>query len=208
MNTLQQEIKDFHENIKPTLEKVLEQYGKRTAPQIYNNIIRPCKKLIQKCSFKSVSDTSNLCSLAYWLYICEYKELALEICEHTHGINFEFENLDSGILNIYGLEIRIARELLGENRKNIIWSDLLDYYFSKRVKKEVCYPQILREEELTTCSDRFLSTELLNSTKSLQALYNMIGKGETGLYNELNRNWDKIEKTILEYIHYFQSTLV
>lgn len=36
----------------------------------------------------------------------------------------------------------------------------------------------------------------------------MIGKGETGLYNELNKNWDKIEKTILEYIYYFQSTLV
>jgi len=29
----------------------------------------------------------------------------------------------------------------------------------------------------------------------------MIGKGETGLYAELNENWAKIEETIIEYIN-------
>lgn len=53
-------------------------------------IIKRCKQLIQKCSFKSLSDTSCLCSLAYWLYIYGDKELALEIREHTHGVDFEF----------------------------------------------------------------------------------------------------------------------
>lgn len=184
MNQLQQEIKDFHEKLKPFLEKVLEQYNRKTTQKIYTTIIKPCKKLIQKCSFKSIPDTSCLCSLTYWLYIYGDKELALKICEIIHGVDFSFEFgcWNSGIQNIYGLEIRIARELLGENRRNNIPPDLLEYYFSKRVKKELRYPQILREEKIAACSSRFLNTELL------LAIYNMIGLGETGLYTELNEN--------------------
>ena len=176
MNKLQQEIKSFHNKLKPILEKILEQYNKKSTQKTYNAITKPCKKLIQKCSYKSISDTNCLCSLAYWLYIYGDKELALEICEITHGVEFSFEfgGWNSGIQNIYGLEIRIARELLGENRRNNIPSHLLEYCSSKRVKKELSYPQILRED--------------------------IIGLGETGLYTELNKNWEKIEETINIYI--------
>lgn len=71
----------------------------------------------QKCSYKSTSDTDCLCSLAYWLYIYGDKELALKICEIAHGVEFSFEFRDwnSGIQNIYGLEIRIARD-----RKSVV----------------------------------------------------------------------------------------
>lgn len=196
MNKLQQDIKNFHENIKPTLEKVLKQYDRKTDQKIYNKIIKPCKKLIQKCSFKSVSDTSSLCSLAYWLYIYNHKELELELCESIHGVDFEIEYWTTGILNIYGLEIRIAREFLGENRKDNIPSAWLSYYFSKKVKKELRYPQILREKEITACSD--LDGELF------YALCNMIGKGETELYTDLNKNWDRIEETITDYLNYLR----
>lgn len=201
MNKLQQEIKSFHENIKPTLEKVLEQYEQRTPQNIYNNIIKPCKRLIQKCSFKSVSDIMRLCSLVYWLYIYDHKELALEICEYTHGVDFEIEYqmMCIGYPDIYGLEIRLARELLGENRKGNIPSKLLDYYLLKRVKKHIRFPQILGEEEITASRSPFPNIELLH------ALYNMIGKGETGLYIDLNKNWDKIENTIIEYINYLKN---
>jgi len=208
MSKLQQEIVFFHESLEPILEKVLEQYNKelstnyfspvpkKNTQKVYNTIIKPCKKLLQKCSYKSISDTDCLCSLAYWLYIYGDKELALEICEITHGVEFSFEyrGWNSGIQNIYGLEIRIARELLGENRRNKIPPNLLEYCFSKRVKKELNYPQILREDKIADCSSRFLDTELLF------ALYNMIGLGETGLYTELNKNWEKIEETINIYI--------
>lgn len=154
MNKSQQKIKDFHEMLKPILEKVLEQYHKENTQEIYNTIIKPCKKLIQKCSYKSTSDTDCLCSLAYWLYIYDDKELALEICEISHKADFsyEFKCWNSGIQNIYGLEIRIARELLGENRRNDIPPDLLKYCFSKRVKKELGYPQILREDKIINSS--------------------------------------------------------
>ncbi len=196
MNKLQQEIKCFHDKLKPILEKVLEQYNKKNTQKIYNTIIKPCRKLIQKCSYKSILDTSCLCTLAYWLYIYKDKKLALEICEIAHEVEFSFEfgSWNSGIQNIYGLEIRIARELLGEDRRDNIPSDLLEYYFSKKVKKELRYPQILREDKIADCSSSFLNTELL------LALYNMIGLGETGFYTELNENWEKIEETINIYI--------
>ena len=196
MNQLQQEIKCFHDKLKPILEKVLEQYNKKNTQKTYHTIIKPCKKLLQKCSYKSILDMGRLCSLAYWLYIYGDKALALEICELTHEVefSFEFSGWNSGIQNIYGLEIRIARELLGENRRNNIPPGLLEYCFSKTVKKELSYPRILREERIADCSSRFLNTELL------LALYNMIGLGETGLYTELNENWEKIEETISLYI--------
>ena len=196
MNKLQQEIKLFHDKLEPILEKVLEQYHKKNTEKIYNTIMKPCKKLIQKCSYKSISDTSCLCSLAYWLYIYGDKELALEICEIAHEVEFSFEFMDwnSGIQNIYGLEIRISRELLGENRRNHIPLDVLEYCFSKKVKKALRYPQVLREDQIADCSSRFLDMELL------LALYNMIGLGETGLFTEINRNWEKIEEAINIYI--------
>lgn len=196
MNKIQQEIKLFHDKLEPILEKVLEQYHKKNTEKIYNTITKPCKKLIQKCSYKSISDTSCLCSLAYWLYIYGDKELALEICEIAHEVEFSFEfiNWNSGIQNIYGLEIRIARELLGENRRNHIPLDVLEYCFSKKVKKALRYPQVLREDQIADCSSRFLDMELL------LALYNMIGLGETGLFTEINSNWEKIEEAINIYI--------
>lgn len=200
MNQLQQEMKNFHENLRPVLEKILEQYGRKVSPDIYHTIIKPCKQLIQKCSFKSLSDTSSLCSLAYWLYICDYKKLALEICELTHGVDFVFEDgHNRGYPEIYGLEVRIARELLGENRRDHIPPDLLGFYFSKRVKKQLRFPQILRKEEIAACNDdQGLEIRLLG------ALYDMIGKGETGLYSELNENWGEIEETIIFYIDYLK----
>ena len=124
----------------------------------------------------------------------------LEICEIIHEVEFSFEFMgwNSGIQNIYGLEIRIARELLGENRRNNIPLNLLEYCFSKKVKKELRYPQVLREDKIADCSSRFLNTELL------LALYNMIGLGETGLFTEINRNWEKIEEIINIYIDYLR----
>lgn len=198
MNKIQQEIKLFHDKLEPILEKILEQNNKKNTKRTYNTITKPCKKLIQKCSYKSISDTSSLCSLAYWLYIYGDKKSALEICEITHEVEFSFEFMgwNSGIQNIFGLEIRIARELLGENRRNNIPLNLLEYCFSKKVKKELRYPQVLREDKIADCSSRFLNTELL------LALYNMIGFGETGLFTEINRNWEKIEEAINFYIDY------
>lgn len=121
----------------------------------------------------------------------------MEICEASHGVDFDLENLTHGILNIYGLEIRIARELLNENRRNNIPSNLTDYYFKKSLKKELKYPQVLRTQQIAD-SGRFSDIELFH------ALCNMIGKGETGLYTELNQNWEQLEQAIITYMDYLR----
>lgn len=194
--TLQQEIKLFHEKLNPTLMKVLEQYDNNASSKIYYTIIKPCKKLIQKCSFKSLMDVSSLCSFTYWLYIYGNKELALEICEHSHNVDFAYEYPWFGYPEICGLEIRIVRELFGKNIRAYIPANLTEYYFSKNVIKELKYPQVLREDKINTRNEQILILELQ------YALYNMIGKGETGFYPELNKNWEKIEEAICMYIDY------
>ena len=198
MNDLQQQIKEFHEKIMPVLEKVLEEYEKNPTPKMYDTVVKPCKQLIQKCSFKSVSDMRRLSALAYWLYILGYKIIALEICKLALNADFSLEYEVDCFADMYGLEIRIARELFGENRKRTIPSNLLDYYFSKQVKRELAFPKILREDKIFDGNSRFMETELL------YALYDMIGKGETGLYEHLYEHRDIIEKSIVDYINYLK----
>ena len=56
-----------------------------------------------------------------------------------------------------------------------------------------------------SCRNVHLShNEGLLRVELIYALYDMIGKGETGLYTELNRNWTKIEETICMYIDYLK----
>ena len=191
-----QQIRLFHDRVTPPLEEILERYRAKQTPKTYQTVISPCRRLIQKCSCKSVLDTSRLSALAYWLYIYGDKALALRLCEAAHGVElpFEFSGWNGGIHTLFGLEVRIARELLGEDRRKEIPPQLLEHCFSKRVKKEVRYPKILREDRIAGRSGSFLDTELL------LALYDMIGFGETGLYTELNENWQAIEEAIGLYI--------
>lgn len=159
MNQTQQEIRAFHKRITPLLQAVFAQYGPRNTPKIYRTILQPCRRLLQKCSCKSVMDTSRYCTLAYWLYIFGNKTMALALCEAVHGVEFPFEFHDwqGGIQNIYGLEIRIARELFGENRRDILPPALLDYFCSKRVKKAMRYAQVMPQQippELMTPEQR------------------------------------------------------
>lgn len=140
----------------------------------------------------------KLRDLTYWLYIYGYNELSLKICELALDTDFSLEYEVDGIADMYGLEIRIARELFDENRIRSIPPNLLDFYLSKKIKRELTYPQILREEKIAFGSNKWIETEML------YALYNMIGKRETGLYDHLNEYSKKIEKSILDYISYLK----
>ncbi len=188
-----QEILYFHQRLKPLLEKVLALSN--NSPKAYYTLKKPCKRLMQKCSFKSLMDAEALCSLLYWLYIYGEGVLALELCDLARSVEFVQDPCwPCSYPAIYGLEIRIAREQLGENRRHNIPPRLLKYYFSKQVQKRLRYPQVLGEEQIQSCSGRRLELELL------QALYRMIGCGETGLYSGLNENWDRVEETICLYL--------
>ena len=137
-------------------------------------------------------DTSRYCTLAYWLYIYGNKQTALALCEAVHGVEFPFEfgYWQGGIQNIYGLEIRITRELLGEDRRNIVPSALLDYFCSKSVKKVMRYPQVMPQQDLASPDHPLCEAEMF------RMLYRLIGHGETGLFTELEHHWTKIEQTI------------
>ena len=42
MDKLQQQIKEFHEMLKPILKKVLEEYEKCPTSKKYNTVVKPC----------------------------------------------------------------------------------------------------------------------------------------------------------------------
>lgn len=107
INRLQYDIHHFYEEVRFIMIKILEYYHHQKSPKIYEHIIKPAKKLLQKCSYKSIADTNHLCALAYWLYIYDNKEIALEICELCHTVNFDFKYREIGMQNIYGLEIAL-----------------------------------------------------------------------------------------------------
>lgn len=94
MDKLQQQIKEFHKMIIPTLKKVLEEFGKNTTPKKYNTVVKPSKQLIQKCSCTSASDIRRLRDLTYWLYIFGFKIFALKICEFALNADFSLEYLE------------------------------------------------------------------------------------------------------------------
>ena len=231
MNQTQQEIFAFHEQITPLLRAVFAQYGPRNTPKIYRTILQPCRRLLQKCSCKSVADMSRYCTLAYWLYLHGNKQAALALCEAVHGVDlpFEFGYWQGGIQNIYGLEIRIARELFGEDRRKILPPALLDYFCSKSVKKAMRYPQVisgqgkaewvppeqvmlkqappeqmipeqmLPEQEHSACASPLREEEML------RVLFRLIGHGETGLFPELDRHRAQIEQTVCLYAELLKS---
>ena len=192
MNDYRREINDFYERIKPEFTKILKIYDGKQPQRLYVHIVVPCRKFIQKFSFKSPGDTQELCELLYWLYILDHKQLALTICEFTHGSDFFYGQTcwNSDITCLYGLEIRIARELLGEKREIAMPKTHRDYCLSKSVERRQHYPKVLKEQEIARSHDVY---------EILSALYDMIGRGETGLYPSLNENWEKIEEVITKY---------
>lgn len=111
----------FKREEEPIFQKILEAYQGEIGRDHYRRIKRPAKQLLQKCSLQSICDTSRLCELAYWLYFDGKKELALELCELIHGVEFDVETgWATGIPMLFGLEVRIARECLGEDRRDQI----------------------------------------------------------------------------------------
>lgn len=203
MNQVQQQIQQFHESLKPVLGLILEQYQGRQSPGVFRLIVQPCRRLLQKCSCKSTMDTSRLCQLAYWLAIDGQKELALQLCEAARAadFSFEFELWPHGIQAIYGLEIRLARELLGQNWQDKVPQQVLLYFFSKQARKRARYPQILQQQQIAQAQGNALQVVLLS------ALYDLIGLGETGLYPQIEQHRQQIEQATQTYMAWLKELM-
>lgn len=70
-----------------------------------------CKKVLKKCSFNSQNDLWNLMDIAFWLYIFEYFDEAIQVCDLFNGMQFTGNyNLWSAAEGAFCLKARILRE--------------------------------------------------------------------------------------------------
>ena len=70
-----------------------------------------CKKVLKKCSFNSQSDLNNLEDIAYWLYVFEYYDEAIQVCDLFNEMQFTGNySLWSAADGAFCLKSRILRE--------------------------------------------------------------------------------------------------
>ena len=92
-----------------TLIEVLQEIDSQNLPQ--KKITSPLKRCLKKFSFKAVNDLSNLFELAEWLYIYDYTDFALRVCQLVNEQIFKNNfNIWSPIEQLLILETRILRE--------------------------------------------------------------------------------------------------
>ena len=178
-------------------------------------IIRLCKKLSKSCSFTKNSDVTSLCELVYRLYVSSDKENALKVCECTNidiptKINY---NVWDFILFIWGLEAHIYDEYGRMDDKNFRISQIKKvrstpknkdeteesaWKFSQKIMNRVSFESACMIKNIEQDS---VKDDIKKGNKyRLLALYNMIGYGVTGFYPDLEKNKDKLNSKINEYI--------
>lgn len=178
-------------------------------------IMRLCKKLNRSCSFTKNFDMATLCELAYWLYVFNDKENALKVCEYTNinipiTINY---NIWDFILFIWGLEAHIYDEYGRMDDKNFRISQIKKvrstpknkdeteesaWKFSQKIMNRVSFESACMIKNIEQDS---VKDDIKKGNKyRLLALYNMIGYGVTGFYPDLEKNKDKLNSKINEYI--------
>lgn len=178
-------------------------------------IMRLCKKLNRSCSFTKNSDMATLCELVYWLYVFNDKENALKVCEYTNidipiTINY---NIWEFILFIWGLEAHIYDEYGRMDDKNFRISQIKKvrstpknkdeteestWKFSQKIMNRVSFESACMIKNIEQDS---VKDDIKKGNKyRLLALYNMIGYGVTGFYPDLEKNKDKLNSKINEYI--------
>ena len=178
-------------------------------------IMRLCKKLNRSCSFTKNSDMATMCELAYWLYVFNDKENALKVCEYTNidipiTINY---NIWDFILFIWGLEAHIYDEYGRMDDKNFRISQIKKvrstpknkdeteesaWKFSQKIMNRVSFESACMIKNIEQDS---VKDDIKKGNKyRLLALYNMIGYGVTGFHPDLEKNKDKLNSKINEYI--------
>lgn len=116
--------------MKETIQSIMDTVDKKKV-QSY------CKKVLKKCSFKSVNDMHNLADLADWLYVYGYYDEILKIAELIKEIQFSgnyglWDHIDS----IYCMKVRILRER-GEVQKVQEIIDFINQYRAPHLYENV-----------------------------------------------------------------------
>ena len=100
-----------------------------------------CNRILKKCSFKSSRDLQNISALATWLYVYEYYDEMLEVCdllkdmEFTGNYDIWFNPdmvmcLKSRVYRERGLEeeSRVLIDKINEHRHPELYVNLVDSY--------------------------------------------------------------------------------
>lgn len=197
--------------------EIMEKINFEQLSSKYNekNIIKLCQKCSKSCSLKKSKDVANLCELAYWLYVYDYKDEVVNIynlvdIDIPKKVNY---NIWTWILSIWGLQAYIY-ELDGVTQKkdNIIenmkkvhsvprsdeQSEKEAWAFYEKIAKRQTYEDI--------CNEKKIERTILDKDKKLEvsyrftALYKMISYGVTGFYPDLENNKEKLREKINYYI--------
>lgn len=87
-----------------TIQNIMDKVDKKKV-QSY------CKKLLKKCSFKSTKDMKNLTGLVIWLYVYEFYDEIINICELIKNVEFTGNyTLWNEFDEIYCFKARILRK--------------------------------------------------------------------------------------------------
>ena len=177
-------------------------------------VISLCNRLSKKCSFKSGKDIENLCHLAYWLYVYDEKELAMNCIALTQDIPFDMNyNVWTFIHAMWGLKMRLLREQGQADDAQKIAETMNSHFltpdkvfntvekvqqFEEKRRTRFTYESTIREQDI----ERDLKENNLNfaNERRFVALFGMIGNIETGFYPFLNEGKARIEEKITEYI--------
>ena len=181
-------------------------------------VISCCKKLVKKSRLTSGTVAQTLCDLAYWLYVYDHIDEALEVCEFSHldipkpfTINY---NVWDFVLWIWGLEAYIYRKQGDEARccemleriklvritPNSEKMDTIEKQTAhvKRICEDLSYDEAINKREI--------ENGIKNGNKNdemyyrFSALGRMIGYGVTGWYPQLEARKEELEQLINEYI--------
>jgi hypothetical protein len=183
------------------------------------NVTSLCKKLSKKLSFKSGKDAENLCHLTYWLYILDKIDLVKKCVAVTHDIKFNKKDNIVWIFihHMWGIEIKILREE-GKNIEADELVKIIDQHLLTPSLGET--PERMQEKEnkrrdrfslgigsqMDVLNQKNIEDSLLagdnksaNSDRFI-ALFSLIGRTETGLYKNLNKDKEKIKEITKKYI--------
>lgn len=179
-------------------------------------IVSLCKKLIKKCSFNSGADIENLCGLAYWLFVYDYKDEALSVCAITHEVEFPGKGIWAVwdfIMYMWGLEIHILKQSNNKKKADEIIQQMDNLLkFPPTLPAKVPEHEIERRNKFTVsfCSRE---KEIANASSDVRAdswrfvaLFHLIGYGATGLFSNLNIEKDFVDALADEYIQKLKAT--
>jgi hypothetical protein len=116
------------------IERIIDTIDKKKVKSL-------CSKILKKCSFKSSRDLQNISALATWLYVYEYYDEMLEVCdllkdmEFTGNYDIWFNPdmvmcLKSRVYRERGLEEESQRliDKINEHRHPELYVNLVDSY--------------------------------------------------------------------------------